>query len=66
MQKTKKWAAELDLEKKGKEKKRKERKHEERIEIDLRKEKTKQASLASLKMPRECSVQPEDNGKLIP
>lgn len=44
MQKTKKWAAKLDLEKKGKEKK---RKHEGRIEIDLRKEKTKQASLAS-------------------
>ena len=44
MRKAKKWAAKLDLEKKGKEKK---RKHEGRIEIDLRKEKTKQASLAS-------------------
>ena len=44
MQKNKKWAAKLDLEKKGKGKK---KKHEGRIEIDLWKEKTKQVSLAS-------------------
>ena len=46
MRKAKKWAAKLDLEKKGIGKK---RKHKGRIEfeIDLRKEKNKQASLAS-------------------
>ena len=45
MRKAKKWAAKLDLEKKGIGKKRKHKGRE--FEIDLRKEKNKQASLAS-------------------